>query len=221
MTFIPDTILRAICWTLLHSLWQGLIFAIVAGIVLVLTKKASSSLRYNLLCCGMILFLAVSGYTFYHQLHIPAATEARTTGGNLPAITGGWTTTATPPATTTTTSHTLRNNIDSLVQYFNTHASLVVVIWFIIFLARFVQLLSGLVICPTFPALPDKPGAIGMAATAGTPAQPVADHTSRLIAAIRPGESAHGSRLVKAGHTGPHRHADPYFPRTGRIHPAA
>ena len=60
MTFIPDTILRAICWTLLHSLWQGLIFAIVAGTVLVLTKKASSSLRYNLLCCGMILFLAVS-----------------------------------------------------------------------------------------------------------------------------------------------------------------
>jgi bla regulator protein blaR1 len=145
MTFIPDTILRAICWTLLHSLWQGLIFAIVAGIVLVLTKKASSSLRYNLLCCGMILFLAVSGYTFYHQLHIPAHTEARTTAGNLPAITGGWTNTATTPAITTGTSHTLRNAIDSLVQYFNTHASLVVVTWFIIFLARFVQLLSGLV----------------------------------------------------------------------------
>ena len=145
MTFIPDTILRAICWTLLHSLWQGLIFAIVAGIVLVLTKKASSSLRYNLLCCGMILFLAVSGYTFYHQLHIPAATEATTTSGNLPAITGKWTTTATTPAITTATSHTLRDSIDSLIQYFNAHASLVVVIWFIIFLARFVQVLSGVV----------------------------------------------------------------------------
>jgi beta-lactamase regulating signal transducer with metallopeptidase domain len=145
MTFIPDTILRAICWTLLHSLWQGLIFAIVAGIVLVLTKKASASLRYNLLCFGMILFLAVSGYTFYHQLHIPAATEARTTGSNLPATTGGWTTTATTPALTTGTSHMLRNGIDSLVQYFNTHASLVVVIWFIVFLARFVQVLSGVV----------------------------------------------------------------------------
>jgi beta-lactamase regulating signal transducer with metallopeptidase domain len=142
MTFIPDTILRAICWTLLHSLWQGLIFAIVAGVVLVLTKKASSSLRYNLLCCGMMLFLAVSGYTFYHQLHIPA-TETPTTG-NLPSVTGGWTPTATQ-AITTGTSHTLRNGIDSLVQYFNTHASLVVVIWFIIFLARFVQVLSGVV----------------------------------------------------------------------------
>jgi beta-lactamase regulating signal transducer with metallopeptidase domain len=144
MTFIPDTILRAICWTLLHSLWQGLIFAIVAGIVLVLTKKASSSLRYNLLCCGMILFLAVSGYTFYRQLHIPAASEAPT-AGSLPAVTGGWTTTATTPPITTATSHTLRTGIDSLVRYFNAHASLVVVIWFIIFLARFVQVLSGVV----------------------------------------------------------------------------
>jgi len=143
MTFIPDTILRAICWTLLHSLWQGLIFAIVAGIVLVLTKKASSSLRYNLLC-GMILFLAVSGCTFYRQLHIPAVPEVPT-GGNLPVVTGRWTTTATPPAITTGTSHSLRNGIDSLVQYFNAHASLVVVIWFIIFLARFVQVLSGVV----------------------------------------------------------------------------
>jgi beta-lactamase regulating signal transducer with metallopeptidase domain len=144
MTFIPDTILRAICWTLLHSLWQGLIFAIVAGIVLVLTKKASSSLRYNLLCCGMILFLAVSGYTFYRQLHIPAAPEGPV-AGNLPAVTGGWTTTATTPVITTGTNHTPRNGIDSLVRYFNTHASLVVVIWFIIFLARFVQVLSGVV----------------------------------------------------------------------------
>jgi bla regulator protein blaR1 len=144
MTFIPDTILRAICWTLLHSLWQGLIFAIVAGIVLVLTKKASSSLRYTLLCCGMMLFLAVSGYTFYRQLHTPA-TETPTTV-NTSLISGSSATETTAPVTPAhMISHTLSNGIDSLVQYFNAHASLVVVIWFIIFLARFVQVLSGVV----------------------------------------------------------------------------
>jgi beta-lactamase regulating signal transducer with metallopeptidase domain len=132
-------------WTLLHSLWQGLIFAIVAGIVLVLTKKASSSLRYNLLCCGMTLFLAVSGYTFYRLLHI-RVTETPTSGNLLPAA-GGWAAaeTTAPVTPTSMTGHTLRNGIDSLVQYFNAHASFVVVIWFIIFLARFVQLLSGVV----------------------------------------------------------------------------
>src|ERR1700761_1842140 len=68
MNMIPDNILRAVCWTLLHSLWQGLIFAIIAGTIMVLTKKASSTLRYNLLCCGMLLFLAGWNYTFYLQL---------------------------------------------------------------------------------------------------------------------------------------------------------
>ncbi len=41
MNVIPDTILRAVCWSLLHSLWQGLIFAVVSGVIMVLTKKAA------------------------------------------------------------------------------------------------------------------------------------------------------------------------------------
>jgi bla regulator protein BlaR1 len=144
MNFIPDTILRAVCWTLLHSLWQGLIFAVVAGIIMVLTKKASSSLRYNLLCCLLILFLAVSGYTFYRQLSIPdTASTPGTTTFHVSLRTTAIPTTTAIPATNAT--HALRNGIDSLVQYFNTHAALVVVTWFIIFLARFVKVLSGMV----------------------------------------------------------------------------
>ena len=65
MHMIPDTILRAVCWTLLHSLWQGLALAVIAGIVIVFSKKAGAALRYNLLCCLMIIFIIVSGYTFY------------------------------------------------------------------------------------------------------------------------------------------------------------
>ena len=76
MNFIPDTIVRAVCWTLLHSLWQGLILAIVAGGILVLSKKAGSALRYNTLCSLLLLFVLVSGYTFYHQLATPAASPA-------------------------------------------------------------------------------------------------------------------------------------------------
>jgi bla regulator protein BlaR1 len=147
MNFIPDTILRAACWTLLHSLWQGLLFALVAGIVMVLTKKASSALRYNLLCCLLILFLAVSGYTFYRQLQMPVTASIH----GITASTSGTTTPASgliqpaAPGLIQPAAPTLRNGIDSLVQYFNTHAALVVVTWFMIFLARFVKVLSGMV----------------------------------------------------------------------------
>ncbi|HXB09104.1 MAG TPA: M56 family metallopeptidase [Puia sp.] len=138
MTWIPDTILRAVCWALLHSLWQGLVFALLAGLVLVLTKKASSALRYNLLCGGLALFLAVSGYTFYIQLH--GADGAVVMGTPVHGTVG--TRVDGVAAATGTNAPAF---IDSLVQYFNTHAALVVVVWFIIFLARFVRLLSGLV----------------------------------------------------------------------------
>ncbi|HVU97687.1 MAG TPA: M56 family metallopeptidase [Puia sp.] len=147
MNMIPDMLLRALCWTLLHSLWQGLILAVVAGTILVLTKKASAALRYNLLCCGMILFLLASSATFYLQLRAAGAATGipvlHATGPAAgldlahpvnPAIGEGQSST-----------HVMRNAIESLVEYFNAHAALVVLVWFIIFLARFVRLLSGLV----------------------------------------------------------------------------
>ena len=145
LTIIPDTILRAVCWTLLHSLWQGLIVALLAGIIMVLTKRSSSSLRYNLLCGLLFLFLAASGFTFFFQLKTgvnePPAISAVTpiVNNGQPALVPD------KPKTAPAVTHTLQTGIDSLIQYFNAHAALIVLIWFIVFLARFVQLLSGVV----------------------------------------------------------------------------
>ena len=78
MSFFPETIIRALCWTLLHSLWQGLILAIVAGAVMLLTKRAPSSTRYGLLGLLVIGFLAVSGYTFFRELGSPGTRDSAT-----------------------------------------------------------------------------------------------------------------------------------------------
>src|SRR6185437_1597030 len=139
-TLIPDIILRAACWTLLHSLWQGLIVALLAGIIMVLTKKSSSSLRYNLLCGLLFLFLGVSGYTFYRQLP-STASPAVSMGG--PAVTA-----VAPPSAhviAPAAGVIVQSGIDKLIQYFNSHAAHIVLVWFISFLGRFVQMLSGLV----------------------------------------------------------------------------
>jgi beta-lactamase regulating signal transducer with metallopeptidase domain len=149
MHLIPDTILHAICWTLLHSLWQGLLLALIAGVIMVMTKKASSALRYNLLCSLLLLFLATSAFTFWHQLHLntadtriihqaPTAAITQPAGNISPATTQS-------PIHAPITLHAMQNGIDTLIQYFNAHASIVVVIWFIVFMARFVKVLSGLV----------------------------------------------------------------------------
>src|ERR1700761_9487024 len=140
MHILPDIILRAICWTLLHSLWQALIIAMLAGIIMVLTKKSSSSLRYNLLCGLLFLFLGVSGYTFYRQL--PSSSEA---GAAAPLVTAVTQPLPEKHPIAPAAGAVVQTGIDSLIQYFNTHAALIVLVWFIIFIGRFVQLLSALV----------------------------------------------------------------------------
>ena len=56
---------KALAWTLLHSLWQGLIVALLAAFIIMATRKSSAKWRYNLLGLLMILFLVSTGITFY------------------------------------------------------------------------------------------------------------------------------------------------------------
>jgi beta-lactamase regulating signal transducer with metallopeptidase domain len=59
--------IQAICWTLVHSLWQGLLFALITGVVMLLTRQASAAVRYNVLCIVFFLFLAVCAGTFIYE----------------------------------------------------------------------------------------------------------------------------------------------------------
>lgn len=62
--FLTDEMIKAISWTLVHSAWQGLIAAAIAGIIILTTKHSSARLRYNLLGAVMIAFMMVVSFTF-------------------------------------------------------------------------------------------------------------------------------------------------------------
>jgi bla regulator protein BlaR1 len=59
-----DNLLRTLSWTFVHSLWQGLIMTIVAGLVMLITKRSVASLRYALLCTLFFLFIGGVTLTF-------------------------------------------------------------------------------------------------------------------------------------------------------------
>src|SRR5438094_589092 len=59
---------QVLCRTFIHSLWQGMIAAIIAGFMLICTKRSSARLRYNLLGLIFIGFVIVSLTTFIHEL---------------------------------------------------------------------------------------------------------------------------------------------------------
>ncbi|MBO9205529.1 MULTISPECIES: M56 family metallopeptidase [Niastella] len=67
---IPDVIVKALCWTLLHSLWQALLIAMMAAVVISLTQRARPIYRYNLLTSLLFVFLATTSYTFLNQLYL-------------------------------------------------------------------------------------------------------------------------------------------------------
>ena len=63
-----DSLFRPLCWTLLHSLWIGLIAALLAGCVIHFTRRSRAAVRYNLLTAILFLFLAGCGIVFFWEL---------------------------------------------------------------------------------------------------------------------------------------------------------
>lgn len=136
-TAVSPQISRALSNTFIYSLWQGLILAAVAGLIIVLTKKSASRKRYNLLIGSLVLFSVAVVTTFIYQLRQPVAISIKPSivqplvsplpAGNLPMAPA-----AVPVENT------------SFIDYINTHANTIVLVWFLIVCARCLQLLTGL-----------------------------------------------------------------------------
>uniref|UniRef100_UPI003F726560 hypothetical protein n=1 Tax=Dyadobacter sp. TaxID=1914288 RepID=UPI003F726560 len=45
----PSDLVRAVCLTFLHSVWQGLVAAVLAGGFLMLSRKSRPAFRYRVL----------------------------------------------------------------------------------------------------------------------------------------------------------------------------
>lgn len=126
--FLANETLQAICRTFLHSLWQGVIAAALAGIILWATRHSSARTRYNLLGSLLLLTLLASGITFYTELRPTAAAIADITGTEI-----------------VTASAVLPSRPgEQVINYINTHADWFMLIWAIIFLVKCFRLAGGL-----------------------------------------------------------------------------
>ncbi len=69
--FLNGRITHTLLWTLIHSLWQGIITALIAALLITTTKKLTSIVRYRLLGCVLIGFLIISITTFCYEINLP------------------------------------------------------------------------------------------------------------------------------------------------------
>jgi bla regulator protein blaR1 len=140
-TLLSDHIIKALCNTLMHSLWQGILLAVIAGAIIIFTKKASAAFRYNLLVGALTLFTFGVTATFIAQLRKPAANGASYQNYSTAPRSSAIQTTTAPAISVAPVAG---NITASVTSYFNTHYNIVVLIWFLIICAKSVQMAVGL-----------------------------------------------------------------------------
>lgn len=122
-----NKMILAFSWTLLHSLWQGLLLAIVTGVVLMSTRKATAAVRYKLIFIQFLLFVFVAVCTFCYEWN----------NNTLQTIISGFTVEGAPSSTAGS------RMIHSFSYYFTANAPLILMGWFFVFIARSVMVMSG------------------------------------------------------------------------------
>jgi bla regulator protein BlaR1 len=135
-TTTADHLIQAFSWMLIHSLWQGLLLAVVTAVILLFTKKSSAVIRYNLVFIQFLLFVLACLFTFIWEWNKSPIQSIVPLAGALGD----------------NATHLFNLNADSIkqfantcIRYFTANAPMVVLLWFIIFMFRSVRMMGSLV----------------------------------------------------------------------------
>ena len=75
--FFTNEVMQALFRTLMHSLWQGILLASIAGLILLNTKKSGAVLRYKLFSGVLLAFIFISLATFCYELYSVTSNTVR------------------------------------------------------------------------------------------------------------------------------------------------
>jgi len=122
---VNDILLKAISWTLVHSVWQGFLLAFFAALVILVTKKSTSAVRYNLLAGLFVVFLIASAVTFNYEFqtqNIETVTRLNLPVKDLQLQLGQ--------------TILYGDYSQTIIDFLNQNANFIVMIWFLIFSVR-------------------------------------------------------------------------------------
>ena len=136
---IPEEFIKAIGWTIFHSLWQGAVISILLAGVLLMTGKKSAQLRYKLTVTALFFMFGISVITFAQiygsnttrGLETVEAASVSTINSNV------------SEQIDTTTFNSENNFTGLLKSYFAQHLPLIVAIWFFGFLVFSFRFVGG------------------------------------------------------------------------------
>ncbi|MDB5088383.1 MAG: family metallopeptidase [Mucilaginibacter sp.] len=134
--FISDHTVKAICWTLIHSLWIGLAIALLAGLVIIVTRKSSAVLRYRLLCSILVLFVTAVSIAFYLEMRFVGIVRSSPYTSRI-AVNINTVASAADAAGQA-------SPVERVVTFFNRYTNVIFMVWLVFSTIKSLKMMSGL-----------------------------------------------------------------------------
>ncbi len=136
--FFSDTALYALGWTVVHSLWQGTLLAVLLSVLMMALEKRSARLRYEVACGAMftMLMMAVATFIIYldqdpNAVEVTVALMGGNSNSSLTIINGE--------------TSFLQNNFQTVIAFFDAQLPLIVNVWLIGFLFFAFRMTGGFI----------------------------------------------------------------------------
>ncbi len=121
LNFISEDLIYALGWTVMHSIWQGFLIAIIMAFAFQVLRKKSAKVRYEIATISlfMVLVSAVSTFIWYFGSAGEIIEQQMTLSGQT--VVG-------EQLSDTTILQSFR---ESCIAYFNNHLPMIVLIWMV------------------------------------------------------------------------------------------
>jgi beta-lactamase regulating signal transducer with metallopeptidase domain len=137
-TQVVAGMIQALSWTLVHSLWQGMLLSVAATIIIFSTRGTSPQVRYNLLLGALLVFIMAVATTF--SLQFIKAKQLIDSAPITPAVQAQIIQPAQQPALT----ENKLSEVDTIIAFVDNNADSIVLVWLLIIALQFMWLSAGL-----------------------------------------------------------------------------
>ncbi len=134
--FFSDSVLYALGWTVIHSLWQGTLLAVLLSVLIMALEKRSARVRYEVACGAMFTMLMMAVSTFIIYLDQDTS---------LMEVTVALTNSFVSPSVTFISGETsfFQSNFQDVIAFFDQQLPMIVYVWLIGFLFFAVRMAGG------------------------------------------------------------------------------
>lgn len=140
---VQEIVIQALCRTLVHSLWQGLLAAAVAGIIITATKRSKAAIRYNLLSAVFIASIIISCITFLLQ---PGILNQATDAGKINQLISDHNNVIAPISIENKWQPAFNTNelYQYILSYTDKYASLITSAWLLFLIVHLLRMTAGI-----------------------------------------------------------------------------